>query len=540
MYGLVLTVVLVLTLYKLLGTPESTRLLPGIPTNYVPTFAADEAKRDAVVEAFKHAWHAYERDAMGDDEYHPISHTGSNLTKAGGIGYTVADSIDTMIIMGLEDEYQRARTWVADKLSFDRDGNFNTFETTIRIMGGLLAAYHLSGEDSLFLEKARELADRILPTFETESGLPLSLVNLALREGVPDRDNYGYVSTAEIATLQLEFRYLAYLTDEDIYWDKVENVMATLKAVAQPHGLATIFVDPKLGRYQTSPIRLGSRGDSYYEYLLKQYLQTNQTELVYRDMYDTAMTGIHDVLVKRGLSTKLLYIAELNPERSGQGSIGWRLVPKQDHLVCFLGGSLMLGATTSGALVDHVSIPPRLDELTGQGERDWLTGVELINTCMATHDTQTGLAPEIAHFRIESDGIDNSVAPADWYIKGARLGAPAPFDARYILRPETIESLFLAFRLTGDPKYRDYGWAIFQAIEKHCRIPTGGYASVINVDQVPVEYDDKMETFLLSETLKYLYLLFADSSVLPLNEFVFNTEAHPFPVFNPTILTGFS
>jgi mannosyl-oligosaccharide alpha-1,2-mannosidase len=68
---------------------------------------------------------------------------------------------------------------------------------------------------------------------------------------------------------------------------------------------------------------------------------------------------------------------------------GWRLVPKQDHLVCFLGGSLMLGATTSGALVDHVSIPPRAEELTGQGERDWLTGVELINTCMATHDTQT-------------------------------------------------------------------------------------------------------------------------------------------------------
>jgi len=64
-------------------------------------------------------------------------------------------------------------------------------------------------------------------------------------------------------------------------------------------------------------------------------------------------------------------------------------------------------------------------------------------------------------------------------------------------RPETVESLFLAFRLTGDPKYRDYGWAIFQAIEKHCRIPTGGYASIKNVDEIPVEHDDKMETFLM-------------------------------------------
>lgn len=545
-----LAVVLALALYNVfpaivrsplnqfLGAPS--RHLPGVRTNYVPTFTADEAKQGAVVEAFKHAWLAYERDAMGDDEYHPISHAGSNLTKAGGVGYAVADSIDTMIIMGLEDEYQRARAWVADKLSFERDGNFNTFETTIRILGGLLSAYHLSGEDPVFLEKAQELGSRILPVFETESGLPLSLINLALREGVSDSDTNGYISTAEAATLQLEFRYLAYLTDEDTYWEKAENVMAILRANAMPSGLASIFVDPKTGHYRTSPIRLGSRGDSYYEYLLKQYLQTNQTELVYREMYTTAMSGIHTHLVKRGLSSQLLYIAELNPERTQSGELGWRLTPKQDHLVCFLGGSLMLGATTSGALVDNVSIPPQTDELADQGKRDWLTGVELIDTCMATHDTQTGLAPEIAHFRIVGDGIDDSVAPADWYIKGARPDAPPPFDARYILRPETVESIFIAFRLTGDPKYRDYGWAIFQAIEKHCRIPAGGYASVINVDQVPVEYDDKMETFLMSETLKYLYLLFADSSVLPLNEYVFNTEAHPLPVFNPTIRTGFS
>jgi hypothetical protein len=72
-----------------------------------------------------------ERDAMGDDEYHPISRTGSNLTKAGGIGYTVIDSIDTMLLMGLRDEHARAREWVADNMSLDRDDNFNTFEVTL-------------------------------------------------------------------------------------------------------------------------------------------------------------------------------------------------------------------------------------------------------------------------------------------------------------------------------------------------------------------------------------------------------------------------
>ncbi|TFK56896.1 glycoside hydrolase family 47 protein [Heliocybe sulcata] len=514
-----------------------------LTAGYGVDFSADVEKRDAVVEAFKHAWLAYERDAMGDDEYHPISHKGSNLTQAGGIGYTVADSIDTMLMMGLDEEYKRAREWVATKLSFDRDANFNTFETTIRVLGGLLAAYHLSNEDPIFLEKAVDLGDRILTTFDTPSGLPLTMVNLGRQMGVADPDYPGLVSTAEVATLQLEFRYLTVLTDEDIYWKKAEKVMAVIKAARMPPGLATIFMNYQEGRFVPAAIRLGSRGDSYYEYLLKQYLQTNRTEDVYREMYIDTMDAIQSHLVQTSMNKRLTYTAELIPERGRNGELSWRLTPKQDHLVCFLGGSLMLGAVTTEALVGDVPVPPSAQLLTPQGVRDWKTGAELIKTCMATHETATGLAPEIVHFRIPSDGVDSMLqgeAPQDWYIKGARPGQFPPLDARYILRPETVESLFLAFRVSGDKKYRDWGWEIFQAIEKYCRIETGGYASVVNVDELPVRHEDKMETFLMSETLKYLYLLFADASVLPLSDYVFNTEAHPFPVFNPPLRTGFS
>lgn len=99
-----------------------------------------------------------------------------------------------------------------------------TAQTTIRVLGGLLSTYHLSGNDALYLEKAQELAHRILPVFDTPSGLPLSMVNLAKREGVSDVDNRGFISTAEAATLQLEFKYLSLLTDEEIYWEKAEKV----------------------------------------------------------------------------------------------------------------------------------------------------------------------------------------------------------------------------------------------------------------------------------------------------------------------------
>ncbi|KAJ6505770.1 glycoside hydrolase [Mycena vitilis] len=510
-------------------------VMPG-DTEWAVDFSADVEKRDAVVAAFKHAWLAYERDAMGDDEYHPITRKGTNLTEAGGIGYTVIDSIDTMLIMGLDDEYARARQWVERSMSFDRDANFNTFETTIRVLGGLLSAYELTDGDQLYLDRAIDLADRLLPVFDTPSGLPTSQVNLAQRLGVADPDNRGLVSTAEASTLQLEFRYLGFLTDNYDYWDKAENVMKVIRRARLPNGLTPIFMSSAAGKFMTSDIRLGSRGDSYYEYLLKQYLQTDSTEDMYADMYADSMQAIHENLIERSKSGNLTITIEIHPKRLAYNNqMSWVRTRKQDHLVCFLGGSLMLGATTAGALTEPVSVPPKESELSDVGQRDWTTGVALIETCVDTYRTASGLAPEIVHFRETIDG-----GKGDWFIKDARPpGEPPVYDARYILRPETVESLFIAWRLTGHPKYRAYGWDIFQAIEKHCRVPSGGYASVLNVEEVPVSWEDKMETFLVSETLKYLYLLFTDETVLPLDQYVFNTEAHPLPIFSPSGRTTF-
>jgi uncharacterized protein YyaL (SSP411 family) len=104
---------------------------------------------------------------------------------------------------------------------------------TIRVLGGLLSAYHLSDQDPLYLEKAIELAERIIPVFNTSSGLPFSMVNLHLRKGVDDPNAPGLASTAEAATLQLEFRYLSFLTDNDLYWEAAERVRISLMYVSE-------------------------------------------------------------------------------------------------------------------------------------------------------------------------------------------------------------------------------------------------------------------------------------------------------------------
>ena len=107
-----------------------------------------------------------------------------------------------------------------------------------------------------------------------------------------------------------------------------------------------------------------------------------------------------------------------------------------------------------------------------------------------------------------------------------------PADTHNLLRPETVESLFYLYRLTGEKKYRDYGWKIFLAFEKYTKLPFG-YTSINNVrNPGNVGYRNKMESFFLGETLKYFYLLFSDDpQVVPLDQFVFNTEAHPLPIY---------
>ena len=110
------------------------------------------------------------------------------------------------------------------------------------MLGGLLSVYELSGHDSLYLEKAVDLADRLMSVFETHNGLPMTMVNLGLKQGIPETNHNGWVSTAEIATLQLEFKYLSHLTGDQKYWNAVEMVMEVVREARTHTGLASIFI----------------------------------------------------------------------------------------------------------------------------------------------------------------------------------------------------------------------------------------------------------------------------------------------------------
>ncbi|KAK5132547.1 hypothetical protein LTR08_008864 [Meristemomyces frigidus] len=519
-----------------------------------------EERAETVREAFRVSFKDYETHGWGDDEYHPVAKSGRKMTPK-GLGWIIVDSLDTMMLMNLTAELEHARQWIHTELSYDQDHDVSTFETTIRMLGGLLSAHYLSTafpgvyapvsdglSDDLYIEKATDLADRLLGAFDTQSGVPLASVNLHTRKGIPSHADAGASSTAEATSVQLELKYLAKLTGEEHYWSKAEHVMQVLDAQAPTDGLVPIFIYADRGAFRGNNIRLGSRGDSYYEYLIKQYLQTSQQESVYEDMWKESMAGIKKHLITYSSPSNFTVLAER------PNGLDKALSPKMDHLVCFLPGTIALAATAGLPLAQARKLP----SWSAQQDEDMALARELMKTCWGMYTTNpTGLAGEITYFNLHtpplmyadapttSQGIQRPRSPKTFArlptnFPGAKesraIGADDYIvqagDTHNLQRPETVESLFYMWRITGDEVYRSWGWEMFEAFRRFTVVPDGmGYSSVGDVKKVPPPLRDNMESFWLAETLKYFFLLFSDDAILPLTDVVFNTEAHAFPRF---------
>eukprot|EP00053_Salpingoeca_punica_P013326 m.120304 g.120304 ORF g.120304 m.120304 type:complete len:718 (-) comp16175_c0_seq1:727-2880(-) len=451
-------------------------------------YGPKNSRQEAVVAMFRHAWKGYKDHAWGHDELLPVSRGHSEWFR---LALTMVDALDTMYFMGLTAEFAEAREYIAHSLNLDQDVDVNLFECTIRVLGGLLSVFHLS-HDRMFLDKANNLGERLAYAFNSGSKVPFSDVNLKTHRA--HKPDWGSDSTtSEVSTIQLEFKDLSHLTGIKSYHDRVTEVMQHLKDLPKEDGLVPIFINANSGRFTGNTITLGARGDSYYEYLLKQWLQTGKTENMYKEMYLEAVSGIMRRLVKVSKPHGLTFIQEL---------LGGAESPKMDHLVCFLPGTLALGAA-NGLDPSHLELAKKLME-----------------TCYQMYAvTATKLAPEIVYFQMGE-------GPDDILIHEA--------DAHNLLRPETVESLFYLYRITKDKKYQEWGWEIFQAFERHCKVSTGGYSSLHSVKENPPRFRDKMESFFLGETIKYMFLLFGENDrILPLDKYVINTEAHPLPIFDP-------
>ena len=367
----------------------------------------DPAAAERVREEFLHAWQGYVEHAWGHDGLRPLSGEGYDWYGP-SLLMTPLDAFDTMLLMGLDDEAARAKELILSELHFDHDVTVQLFEINIRILGGLISAYQLDG-DPRFLDLAVDLADRLLPAFDSPTGMPYWGVNL--RSGAVSGT---VMNPAEIGTLTLEFGTLSKLTGDPVYFEKAKRAVTALFERRSAIGLVGTTIDVESGEWGDPDSHVSGRIDSYYEYLLKAWLLFNDDD--FRAMWEESIAALNR------------YVADERESRLWYGHVdmqtGERRATQFGALDAFLPAVLALGGDI-----------PRAERL-----------MESVFVMWAAHG-------------IEPEQVD--------YVSGEAL-SPA-----YHLRPEALESAYVLYRLTGDRKYLEMGGRMFDAIVLHCRTEKG-------------------------------------------------------------------
>jgi mannosyl-oligosaccharide alpha-1,2-mannosidase len=487
--------------------------------------AIQNQRRKKVKKAFGRSWASYKRRAWMKDALKPIS--GDFVDQFSGWAATLVDSLDTLWIMGLRDEFYEAVEAVATiDFGISTTTTVNTFETCIRYLGGLLAAYDLSGHDAL-KEKAIEVGDLLYAGFNTENRMPVDFIDFDVAKNGSGLTVEPHVVSASPGTITLEFSRLSQITGDDKYYAAVSQVMDVFhhgQNDTKLPGMWPMYVS-MAGKDVVSghQFSIGGNADSLYEYLPKAHAllgsadaSSQKYEAMARTFMDTAIRSLFfQPMIPEGYDILI----------SGNCDVlenGPHLDPESEHLSCFIGGLYALG----GRLFDskeYLDIGAKLARGCAYAYRSFPTGMmpERYNMAMCPGSDRFAYCPwNETHFAAEA-----SKRPE--YKSHLPKGFTTAKDPRYILRPEAIESVFILWRITGDSWWREVAWDMFEAVAKATETPYAN-AAVLDVTVLGSEKEDYMESFWLAETLKYFYLCFADTDLISLDEFVLNTEAHPF------------
>lgn len=415
---------------------------------------------------FQHAWDGYKKYAWGHDDLRPLSKTHHDWY-AQPLLMTPVDALDTMILMGWDEEAKATRKYILENLSFDQDISVQNFEVTIRLLGGLLSAYELT-HDKQLLMLAEDLGERLLPVFDSPTGLPYRYVNLRTGEVSGEITN-----PAEAGTLLIEFGTLSRLSGKRIFFDKAKRALVEIYKRRSPIGLVGTRINVETGKWTNTDSHISAEIDSYYEYQLKCWLLFNDQDC--KKMWLEGIKAINK------------YLAD-SVDRHAKGS------PNSE--LWYGHADMNTGARTSTTFGALDAFFPAVLALSGD-----LNRAKRLQASSFRMWSLYGIEPEELDYR-----------------------KMEVIHAGYPLRPEIVESTYYLYHYTGDPRYLRMGEKMFRDFVTHCRTEKG-YAALRSV--ITKEKADSMQSFLFAETFKYFYLLFSPPKTLDFNKVIFNTEAHP-------------
>jgi mannosyl-oligosaccharide alpha-1,2-mannosidase len=401
-----------------------------------------------VREQMRWAWAQYRERAWGKDQIKPISGGFESFPlKTHHLGLTIVEALDTLWIMGLDEEFRDGVEWVKRNLDFDVDGEVSVFETAIRLVGGLLSAFHACGDQAL-LAKARDCTDRLLPSFAASPlGIPHRFINLrtgALRDPI--------TNPAETGTFIPEFGFLSRATGDDRYRAAAKRALVSMFERRSKIGLLADAMDCRTGEWKSRRATIGPPSDSYYEYLWDGWDLLGDRDCLRMYRACTAAILKHQAHWHSGGHIVFLDV---------DFETGKRLSWDQDELASFYGGLLAQGgATREGAAYT----------------RAW-----------ASVQRRFGILPE---------ELDSSTGKA--------------ISVSNALRPELADAAFNLWLRDRGEEWRGIARDHYLAMKRWNKAPYG-YATIADVTATPKLQSDHCPGYWWSEQMKYYYLIFADA-----------------------------
>lgn len=423
-----------------------------------PSVTAAALANDVRAETLR-TWQAYVKYAWGHDELLPLTESAHDWYGE-SINIAPIDAYSTLHLMGFTAETKRIEDFVVHDLSFNRESDVKVFEVNIRILGGLLYIYETTKNEQV-LQKARDFADRLLPAFQTPTGLPYFNVNL--KTGATKGK---IVNVAEAGSYIFEFGILSYYTGNPVYYQTAKKAVLKLHSLRSPLGLLGRDINVETGEWTMTQSMVGAYADSYFEYLYKSWILFQDPDL--KEIWDTSIAAIQR------------HIAEPRGKLLWYGKVDMNTGKKINSEVTLWDAYFPALLALSGDL-----------ERAKQSEAAWDFLWD-----------QHGLIPM---------GYD--------YDKKIILN---PY---FQLNPEVIESAYYLWHYTGDQRYFNDVAKYYRNIKEHCRTEVA-YCHIEDVRSM--KQANEMETFFIAETLKYCFLTFDQGNPVSPQDFVFNTEAHPF------------
>lgn len=375
---------------------------------------------DQVKAEFLHAWNGYKQYAWNHDDLKPLSKTHRDWYPPETLLMTPVDSLDSLYLLGFKAEADKTRKFITDNLSFDKDIDVQNFEITIRILGGLLSSYQMTGDKKL-LTLAEDLGNRLLPVFNSPTGMPYRYVNLKTGKVKDPISN-----PAETGTLLIEFGTLAKLTNKPIFYEKAKKALVETYKRRSPIGLVGENINVETGEWTSKDSHVSGGIDSYYEYLLKCAILFDDADC--KKMWEDSIVAINKYLADEVRGELWYGHADMNT--------GKRAATKYGALDAFFPAVLVLGGDLE-----------RAKRLQDSGYKMW---------------TKHGIEPE------EFDYQKQEVTYAS-----------------YPLRPEIVESAYYLYQYTKNEKYLRMAKQMFEDTIKYCKTDVAytGLKSVVTKEK---------------------------------------------------------